>query len=402
MDFSTLAVIVVAGMLGPLLALPRRWRIPVVIGELLAGVLLGPTFVDYLHAGDKTFAFLADMGFALIMFVAGAHVPVRDKALRGGLVKGLLRAVGVAAVGVIPAFALSRGFHTGHTAMYAVLFASSSAALVLPIIDSLQLGGPGILALLPQVAVADTACIVALPLAVDPAHAVRAALGALAVLGSAVVLFLILREAERRGLHRRLHRLSRRRSFALELRISLAIVFALAALATHTHVSIMLAGFSFGLVVAAIGEPRRLARQLFGITEGFLGPLFFVWLGSSLDLRQLGSHPSAILLGLLLGAATVLAHVSMRLTGQPVAHGVLASAQLGVPVAAATLGTQLHLLRPGESAALLLGALVSIAAATAAGAAAARHATPPKAPTSGTPATSPTPPHPPASGASAT
>lgn len=377
MDFSTLAVVVVAGMLGPLLALPARWRIPVVIGELLAGVLLGPTFAGYLHAGDRTFAFLADMGFALIMFVAGAHVPVRDTALRGGLLKGLLRAVAVGAVGLAPAFALSHGFHTGHTALYAVLFASSSAALILPIIDALQLGGPAVLALLPQVAIADTACIVALPLAVDPAHAGRAALGAAAVLGSSALLFLALRQAERRGWHRRLHRLSRHRKFALELRISLAIVFALAALATRTHVSIMLAGFSFGLVVAAIGEPRRLARQLFAIAEGFLGPLFFVWLGASLDLRELGRHPSAILLGLLLGAATIVAHASMRLTGQPITHAVLSAAQLGVPVAAATLGTQLGLLRPGESAALLLGALVSIAAATAAGAIAARRAAPP-------------------------
>ncbi|WP_042390332.1 cation:proton antiporter [Streptacidiphilus melanogenes] len=381
MDFSTLAVIMLAGMLGPLLALRSSWRIPVVIGELVAGVLLGPTFAGYLHAGDKTFAFLADMGFALIMFVAGAHVPVRDRALRGGLVKGTLRAVAVAAVGVVPAFALSRGFHTGHTALYAVLFASSSAALILPIIDALHLGGPSVLALLPQIAVADTACIIALPLAVDPAHAARAALGAAAVLGCSTLLFLVLRQAERRGWHRRLHRLSKERKFAMELRISLAILFALAALATHTHVSIMLAGFSFGLVVAAIGEPRRLARQLFALAEGFLGPLFFVWLGASLDLRQLGSHPSAILLGLLLGAATILAHASMRLTGQPLSHGVLASAQLGVPVAAAALGTQLHLLRPGESAALLLGALVSIAAATAAGAVAARDAPPSPPPT---------------------
>jgi Kef-type K+ transport system membrane component KefB len=376
-DFSTLAVIMVAGMLGPLLAVRSSWRIPVVIGELVAGVLLGPTFAGYLDSGNKTFAFLADIGFALIMFVAGAHVPVRDRSLRGGLVKGTLRAVAVGVVGVVPAFALSRGFHTGHTALYAVLFASSSAALVLPIIDSLHLGGPSILALLPQIAVADTACIIALPLAVDPVHAARAALGAAAVLGCSVLLFLVLRQAERRGWHRRLHRLSKGRKFALELRISLAILFALAALATHTHVSIMLAGFSFGLVVAAIGEPRRLARQLFALAEGFLGPLFFVWLGASLDMRQLGSHPSAILLGVLLGASTVLAHAAMRLTGQPLTHGVLASAQLGVPVAAATLGTQLHLLRPGESAALLLGALISIAAATAAGAVAARNATPP-------------------------
>jgi Kef-type K+ transport system membrane component KefB len=277
---------------------------------------------------------------------------------------------------VAPAFALSRGFHTGHTAMYTVLIASSSAALILPIIDSLRLSGPHVLQLLPQIAIADTLCIVALPLAVDPAHAARAAVGALAVLACAGVVFLMLRQAERSGLRRRVHRLSQHRKFALELRISLTILFTLAALATHTHVSIMLAGFSFGLAVAGVGEPRRLAKQLFALSEGFLGPLFFVWLGASLDLRQLGDHPSAILLGVLLGVSAVVAHGLMRISGQPVAYGVLASAQLGVPVAAATLGTQLHLLVPGEAAALLLGALVCIGAATAAGALAARKASP--------------------------
>jgi hypothetical protein len=40
------------------------------------------------------------------------------------------------------------------------------------------------------------------------------------------------------------------------------ILFTLAAVAVNTHVSIMLAGFSYGLAVSGIGEPRRLARQL--------------------------------------------------------------------------------------------------------------------------------------------
>ena len=52
--------------------------------------------------------------------------------------------------------------------------------------------------------------------------------------------------------------------------------------------------------------------------------------------------------------------------------GALACAQLGVPVAAATLGTQSHLLADGEPAALILGALVTIAAASTAATLAAR------------------------------
>ncbi len=372
MTFGTLAVIGLAGCAGPLLALPSRWHLPVVLGELLVGLLLGPTALGTLHAADPDFAFLAQLGFALIMFVAGSHVPVRDATLRADLAIGVLRAVLVGVVAVVLGGAISHLFGTGHAALYAVLIASSSAALVLPIRDSLQLAGPQVLRVLAQVAVADTACIVALPLAVDPAHAGRAALGALAVLACAGVVFVVLRELERRKLRKRLHKISEARKFALELRINLVILFALAALAVSTHVSIMLAGFSFGLAVSGVGEPRRVARQLFAITDGFLGPLFFIWLGSSINLHDLGSHPSMIGLGALLGVAAVIAHVALGFIREPLSLATLAAAQLGVPVAAATIGSQLHILRPGESAALLLGALVTIGFATTGAAVAAR------------------------------
>ncbi len=287
-------------------------------------------------------------------------------------------AVGV--VAVVLAVGVSAVFGTGHTGLYAVLMASSSAALVLPIVDSLHLGGPSVVQLLPQIAVADAACIVALPLAIEPAKAGRAGLGALAVIACAAALFVVLRQGERTGARQRLHKISEQRQFALELRIQLAILFALAALATLTHVSIMLAGFSFGLAVAAVGEPRRLARQLFALTEGFFGPLFFVWLGASLNLRDLVHHPSYVGLGLVLGLGAVVAHAAMRLSGQPVAVAALGAAQLGVPVAAATLGTQLHLLRPGEGPAIVLGALVTIGVSVLAGSRLAGHPAPAPAP----------------------
>ncbi len=367
MGFGTLAIITVAGLIGPLLAWPTRFHVPVVLGELLAGIVLGATGFRTLHAGDGTFTFLADIGFALVMFVAGSHVPIRDPQLRQGIRLGLIRAVGIGVAAAVLGVVIAAIFHTGHGALYAVLLASSSAALVLPVVDSLHLTGPDVLRMLPQVAVADTACIVALPLAIQPSHAARSAVGAVAVAIAAGIIFLILREGERTGVRRRIHRISEKREFAVELRLNLAILFGLAALATRTHVSIMLAGFSFGLAVASIGEPKRLSRQLFAVTEGFLGPLFFLWLGASLNLRELGQHPSFIVLGVVLGVGAVLTHIAPRLTGQPVLIGVLASAQLGVPVAAATLGSQLGLLKAGEAPALILGALVTIAAAAVAG-----------------------------------
>jgi Kef-type K+ transport system membrane component KefB len=370
--FDTLALLAVIGLAGPLLASLPRFRAPVIIGELLAGLVVGRTGFGIVDHTAPTFTLLANIGFALVMFVVGTHVPVRDRTLRSEIPKALLTAVVVGTVAAVLGVVLAQAFGTGHAALYAVLMASSSAALALPVIDALGLSGPPVLSVTTQIAIADATSIVLLPLVINPGQAPRAALGALAIAGCAAVLFVVLRAADRRGWRKRLHHYSEEREFALELRISLILLFALCALAVTTRVSIMLAGFALGLVISAIGEPRRLARQLFGITEGFFAPLFFVWLGASLQVRELGEDPRLILLGLGLGVGAILAHCVGRLFGQPVTLAVLSAAQLGVPVAAATLGTEQHLLAPGEPSALMLGALVTIASTSIAGALAAR------------------------------
>jgi Kef-type K+ transport system membrane component KefB len=371
-SFTVLAVICLVGLLGPLLALPRRWHLPVVLGELVAGVVLGRTGLGFLDARDETFGFLADIGFALVMFVAGTHVPIRDPRLRPALGVGLVRAAAVGAVAAALGYVVAPLVGTDHAPLYAVLMASSSAAVILPVKESLGLGGADVLGLLPQVAVADAACIVLLPLAIEPSHAGRAAVGALAVVGCGVAAYLAFAWVERAGWRGRVHDVSEERSFAVELRVSLAVLFAIAALAVALHVSIMLAGFVVGLAVSAVGEPRRVAKQLFAVTEGFFGPVFFVWLGASLQIRALADSPRMIGLGLCLGVGAALGHLVARLLGEPVPLALLATAQLGVPVAAATIGNRLGSFEAGEGSALILGALISLTVAVAGGSLAAR------------------------------
>jgi Kef-type K+ transport system membrane component KefB len=370
--FHTLALIAIIGLAGPLLAAVPRLGLPVIVGELAAGIVVGRTGFGIVDPNNQTFMLLANIGFALVMFVVGTHVPVHNAALRSALPKALLRAVLVGVVAAVLGVVLARAFDTGHALLYAVLMASSSAALALPVIDSLGLTGPPVLSVTAQIAIADAASIVLLPLVIDPSRAARAALGALAIVACALVLYVVLKYFDARGLRKRLHHYSHQHNLAVELRLSLLILFGLAALAVSTHVSIMLAGFALGLVLSAIGEPRRLARQLFGVTEGFFGPLFFVWLGASLQVRELGDNPKFIALGVALGLGAVLAHCVGRLLGQPLTLAALAAAQLGVPVAAATLGIEQHLLEDGEPSALILGALITIAVTSVAGALAKR------------------------------
>ena len=62
--------------------------IPVVVGELLAGIALGKTGAGLVKADDPTIAFLGNLGFAMLMLVAGMHVPLRNRGLLGSLRRG--------------------------------------------------------------------------------------------------------------------------------------------------------------------------------------------------------------------------------------------------------------------------------------------------------------------------
>jgi predicted Kef-type K+ transport protein len=81
-SFATLALVVAVGLLGPLLASRAGWNIPVVIGELLGGLVIGISGVKLVDASEPTFTLLANIGFGLAMFVVGSRVPVRDRAVR--------------------------------------------------------------------------------------------------------------------------------------------------------------------------------------------------------------------------------------------------------------------------------------------------------------------------------
>ena len=91
--FDTLALLVVVGMVGPFLTAVPWLAIPVIIGELIAGMAIGRTGFDIVDTTDPTFTLLASIGFALMMFVVGTHVPVRDMSLRASLPTAVLRAV---------------------------------------------------------------------------------------------------------------------------------------------------------------------------------------------------------------------------------------------------------------------------------------------------------------------
>lgn len=364
MSFALLALLCAVAMLGPVLSLNRMVHIPVVIGELLVGMVLGRSGFQVIDSNNTILAFLAQIGFALVMFVAGTHVPLRQASMVRGLARGILRAIAVSVLAIPLGMLVASLFGTGHGAVYAVVIASSSASIVMPALGGVRVSSPAGIEMLVQLAVADASSIIILPLVLEPQRAGVTALGAAAVLLVAAVFSMVLMWARRTGYWHRVHHLSEERGLAIELRMTLTMLFALAAIAVSMGVSVMLAGFAMGLAMAAAHEPHRVANQTFAITQGFFEPIFFVWVGSSLDLHSLIADPQAILLGICLAVASLVAHGLLAVSHQPWPIALATSAQLGVPVGAVAMGKTLGVFSSGEATALLLGALITILVVT--------------------------------------
>jgi Kef-type K+ transport system membrane component KefB len=253
-----------------------------------------------------------------------------------------------------------------HPALFVLLLAASSSAVVMPILHERGLAGDDLLLATAWIAVVDIATIVALPVALEPSRALRVAAGGIAVTAAAGAVFGVVHALRRNRAVRALREDSGKRGWALDLRLSLLVLFGLAAIATAFGTSVLIAGFAAGMIVALAGEPRRLTQQLLGLAEGFFVPLFFVTLGARLNFRALASSRSDVVLAIVLMCAVVACHLATAVVMRmPWPAGLLASAQLGLPAGVVSLGLTAGLLTPGQGAAIVAAAVATLGASSA-------------------------------------
>jgi Kef-type K+ transport system membrane component KefB len=359
-SFGTLVVIVLAGLGGPLLALTGRF-VPVAIGEIIAGVIVGRTGLEAVNPANTTVSFLAQVGFAMLMLTIGMHLPLRSPHLLASLRSGALLAVIVGVLAVPAGFAAAAVAGTSHAAIYAVVLASGSAAILLPALEEAGVAGPDALAVMAQVTIADVVTIISVPIVLQPGRAARAVLGGTLVAVAVLLLLGVTRLLAGHAWVHTVRQLSKRRHWALDLRLSLLVLFLLAWIAQKGGTSVLIAGFAAGVVVALVGGPKRLSTQVRGIADGFFVPLYFVVLGAQLDLRGLIEAPALLELAGVLAALSIAIHLlAAAVAHRPLSAGLAATAQLGVPAAVASLGLSEHVISSGVATAIVSAAVISL------------------------------------------
>jgi Kef-type K+ transport system membrane component KefB len=364
-SFGILLAIVLAGLGGPLLGLSERRFVPVVIGEIAAGVLVGRTGLEIVDPSEPTIAFLGEVGFAMLMLTVGMHLPLRDPRLAGALRGGAVLATIVGVLAVPAGFAAAAIAGTGHAAVYAVVLASGSAAVLLPALQETKAEGPDVLAVMAQVTIADVVTILSVPIVLQPQRTLHVLIGSVLVAAAVAGLYGLGRLLAGHRWVDHVRRMSKQRHWALDLRLSLLVLFLLAWIAQKSGTSVLIAGFGAGVTVALTGGPKRLSTQMRGVADGFFIPLYFVVLGATLDLSGLVSDPTMIALTAALAGLNVAIHlVAVAIVRRPPSAGLTATAQLGVPAAVASLGLSEGVLSGTVATAIVAAAVVSLGVCT--------------------------------------
>ncbi|MEU6144346.1 cation:proton antiporter [Streptomyces sp. NPDC047081] len=368
---GTLVLIMSIAVLAPLLAYGiGRWLpVPLVIFEILLGVLVGPDVLGW--AGDgQVIDTLSDLGLAMLIFLAGYEIEF-DK-VRGDTLKRSLAAWGISlsvALGVATLLSgWSKGVYVG-TAL-----TSTALGTVLPVLrDAGELRSRFGSVMMAFGAVGEFGPIIAMALLLSGRSPGRSAalLAAFALLTAGAVWWAMRPRPPwfSRVIARTLHS-----SAQFAVRLVVLLLAAMLGLSDALGLDILLGAFAAGLLTrlvlhgAAPESAGAVLEKVEAMGFGFLVPLFFVVTGIEFDLDALLSGGRALLL------LPVFLLLFVLIRGLPVyvlappdlvrrdrrALTLFASTALPLVVAITTIGVDDGILATEEAAALVGAAMVSV------------------------------------------
>ncbi len=376
--FDNLLAVSLIALLAPLaLGLAPRVRVPAVVLEIVAGVVVGPSVLGWVEP-DLVVSIVAVLGLAFLLFLAGLEIDTRG--LRGPLLR--LAAAGYAVtlvLGVGAGVGLQSLGWVQDPLLVAVALSATSLGLVVPVLkDAGRLEGRLGQDVVAAASVADFAAIVLLSLffsTSDSAAGTRVWL--LAVFGALVALTALAAYAVSAS-SRLTEVVVRLQDTTAEIRVRAAVLLLVGfvALASRLGLEIILGAFLAGAVVGLVDRDTsthpRFRTKLEAIGYGFLIPVFFVASGLRLDLSGLMEEPATLLrvpviaLALLVvrGApALLLRHRHDRRS--VLAAGLLQATSLPFLVTAAQIGVATGTIGTTTAAALVCAGLVSVVACPA-------------------------------------
>jgi Kef-type K+ transport system membrane component KefB len=348
--------------------LPRRLVPPVVVVELVLGILIGPQVLG-LADSDRFIEFFGNLGLGMLFFFAGYEIDFER--IRGGPLR-------LAAIGWVLSLALAYGIGGALAAAGIVLsflytgsaLATTAIGTLIPVLrDTGDLRSRFGTYLLAAGAAGEFGPILLVTLILSGQNPVHETFILLAFVVVAVVLAIVSVRSAWRGwplLERTLESSSQ-----LAVRLAVVLVFGLVALAGSLGLDVLLGGFVAGIVTRLALKGREVAvleSKLTAVGFGFLIPFFFVTSGMNFDLDALGQSETLLkvpmFVGLFLvvrGLPALLLYRGVLVARDRVALAFYSATELPLVVAITTIAVDEGHMRTSTAAALVGAAIVSTA-----------------------------------------
>ena len=364
---SFFAIVVVAAIAAiTVAAVPKKLAPPVVVLELLLGIVIGPEILDFAH-NDEFVEFFSNLGLGMLFFFAGYEIDFdrikgKPMALGGwGWLLSIALAYGIG--GILAALGIVLSFLYTGSAM-----ATTAIGTLIPILrDNGELKTRFGTYLLAAGGAGEFGPILLVTLVLSTTNPLHESV----ILLGFIALALILAIGSVRYAWRGWGALERtfEASSQLAVRITVVLVFGLVLLAGKLGLDVLLGGFVAGMIVRLALKGHELAvfeSKLTAVGFGFFVPFFFVTSGINFDLAALGSAEAIAKLFMFFGLFLVVRGVPALLLYRGVfnfrdraALAFYCATELPLVVAITTIAIESDKMKASTAAGLVGAAMLS-------------------------------------------
>jgi Kef-type K+ transport system membrane component KefB len=372
-EFSDLLIVVAVAFAAPfVLGFFPSLRLPSVVLEIVAGIVVGPSVLGIVEV-DQAIEVIALIGLAFVLFLAGLEIDfsmLRGQALRlTGL--GFVLSFGIA---LLVALGLKAGGLIETPLLVAIILCATSLGVLIPVLkDAGEITSKFGQLIIAAATIADFGAIILLSIFFSGEGGIGSTLlllGGLVLL--AVVVFFAVWGAEHSMKVRA--DLLRLQDTTAQIRVRGAMVLfvGFVAVAEALGLETILGAFAAGAIISLLDRDEVMThpdfrRKLEAIGFGFFIPVFFVAAGVRYDLNALTAETSNLLMVPIFLAALVAVRGIPALLYRRVLDGrrtlvagVMQATSLPFIVAATAIGIELGLVDAAESAALIGAGLLSV------------------------------------------
>jgi Kef-type K+ transport system membrane component KefB len=356
--FFPLLIVLILAFIVPII-LARLRGVPVVVGEILAGVIVGPSVLGWVTDGP-ILTFMADIGLAFLMFLAGMEIDfemllggtrqTREKPGEPNVGKIALVIYAITFALAIPgALLLKEVGLQGDTWLLIFILSATSLGVLLPILkERNMLSSRYGQTIFVSAMIADFVTVILLTIYLiigdrgfDPE------VFSLGLLGLAFLLFY------RFG--PKFIRIPTVRNFFEEL--------------SSATTQLILGAFLAGMIISLIKDAQddSIVHKLEAFGFGFFIPVFFILVGVDLDIQSLLASPESLLtLPEFFGIALVVKLVPMLFMRkffswrEIFGGGLLLNTHLSLEVAVAVIGLRAGLFDPATATTVILFSVITV------------------------------------------